>query len=136
MIFFSFMSVNSGVAGRSRAKNRNGEDTVCISVRLVSRTPPLSRPTSANVEHWPALVLVDDDLLRLNLNLALKGGVDHTRAPFLRSPKISVQSIDQPAEEFHWITLFRHLEFAITPLRDFLQKLVWTNLGFEQARVP
>jgi hypothetical protein len=39
MIFFSFMSVNSGVAGRSRAKNRNGEDTVCISVHRVSMTP-------------------------------------------------------------------------------------------------
>lgn len=92
--------------------------------------------TPRKIEYWPSVVFVHNDLLRLNLHLALEGRVDDRRVAFLATAKIPMESVHQPSEKLDWISLLGRLEFTITAFCDLGVKLVRRDLCFEQARIP
>jgi hypothetical protein len=79
---------------------------------------------------------VDDDLLRLDLDLSLEAGIDDTRVALLRPSQIPMEGVDQPTEELDGIALLCHLELSSAPLCHFLQELVRADLGFEEVWIP
>ena len=92
MIFFSFWSWNRGVAGRSSARNRNGDERVVMSVNISTRVQASVdlMLTSSRLKHRSRVFLVCDDLLRLDLYFALECGIYDTRVPLFRSSQIPV----------------------------------------------
>jgi hypothetical protein len=108
----------------------------CLQRQLLSVLVGNPELTSSWLKDWPSILLMRNDLLRLDLYLPLESRVDDAGIPLLGPTQIPMKGIHDPTQKLDWITLFRHLEFACTPLAHFLQEFVGRDMCLEQSRVP
>ena len=77
-----------------------------------------------------------DDLLGVKPQLSLERLINYTRIPPLGASGILVQGVEQPSKEFDRVSLLGYFKLARRSATDLLKKIVWGDLGFEQAGVP